>query len=133
MEDNFSFQNAYATYNYQDGILYIEFKPEQIIDLEVAKFLVKDRITVVNKAVVPVMIVIKDDYLILEPKAVRFLNQKAGKTHTAAQAIVVSNPWLSIKTNWRSKRLNSKVKSRVFTKRSAAKLWLMNFLNYNLD
>lgn len=133
MVDNFSFQNAFATYSFQDGILYIEIKPEQIIDEDVVQAIVEDRITISNKAVVPVMISVKDDFLVLERKAVEILLTEKGLELAAAQALVVSSMLLRIRLRFFRLKQSKKVRARVFKRRSAARLWLMEYLNHAIE
>ena len=132
MVDNFAFENAYAGYSFQDGILYIEFKTEQIIDLDIMKIVVEDRITISSKSVVPAMIIIKDDFLILEKDAVEYLTSDAGTEKAAAQAVVLSSLPLRLKFNLARSRGKGTPK-RAFKRRSAAKLWLMEYLNHEFE
>lgn len=128
MTDDFRSENYFANYRLTDGILTVEFKPDVIIDLRVAKKVVQGRHELVRGKSYPTMIIINNDYLLLEKNAYRYLGSAEGVKYMTAGAIVINSPLRRILTNFQLTFYKQKVPLRVFSSKSDAKLWLLNYI-----
>ena len=129
MTEDFRSENYFATYKLSDGILTVEFKPDVIIDLRVAKKVVAARHDLVRGHTYTTMTVINNDYLLLEKDAYRYLGSADGVKYMSAGAIVINSPLRRILTNFQLTFYKQKVPLRVFSARSDARLWLLNYIN----
>lgn len=87
---NIAFENEYATYSLEDGILYITYNKDVVLDLPAAVYVVKDRLLIHEGRSLPVICDIRQISEI--NKAARTYLSIEGSTLIKAVAFIVESP-----------------------------------------
>lgn len=85
-----AFENEYATYKLADGILYVTYNKDVILDLPAAVYIVKDRLLIHEGRFLPVICDIRQIKEI--NKAARAYLSMEGSTLIKAVAFIVESP-----------------------------------------
>jgi len=119
------FENEYARFWIENGIVFFVYKPNTVIDHEAAKKIVADRIQFQNKADFPVYCDIRG--LKSADKAARDYLAKEGSSFTKGVAVLVDSPMSKIIGNFYMGLNRPTTPTRLFTNGDEALKYLQQF------
>lgn len=116
------FENEYAHFWIQNNILFFEYKPDIVIDLNAAHRIVADRIHMQNERAYPILCDIRG--VVDFDKAARDYLAQSGSVLTKAVGLVVQQNVSLIMTSFYLKICKPRVPTKLFTDKSAALAFL---------
>jgi hypothetical protein len=120
------FENEYAHFWIRDDILFVEYKPNVVIDLASAQRIVADRVLLQNEKAYPVFCDIRG--LVDSDKAARDYLSQSGSVLTKAVSLVVHQSISLILTSYYLKICKPSVPTKLFTDESAALAFLKPYI-----
>lgn len=120
------YENDYAKFWIQDGILFFEYKPSTTIDLQVAKRVVTDRIHFQNERFYPVLCDARG--IVTTDKAGRDYLAQSGSILTQAVGLVVQESILLTISTFYLEINKPSVPTQIFTKEADALTYLKTFV-----
>lgn len=126
--DDFRSETPQAHFRYLDGILSIELKGDQIIDLLTAQRIEHVRKEMTMRNPTPVMTVIPSNYLLLDRDAFHFFGSDLAMEGCIAKAVVIPAPLRVLLLNFSLAFYKQTTPFRLFSSRSDAKMWLFGHL-----
>jgi hypothetical protein len=124
--DKSSFENDYATFWMEAGIVYFVYKENASIDLEAAKQIVEDRIRFQKQVDFPIYCDIRG--MKRADKAARDFLAKEGSSYTKGVAIIVDSPMTKIIGNFYLGLNKPTTPTKMFTDKEGALEYLSQFL-----
>jgi hypothetical protein len=124
--DNPSFENEYANFWIESGILYFVYKKNAAIDLNAAKQIVDERIRFQQQKDYPIFCDIRGIKNI--DKAARDFLAKEGSSYTKGVAVVVDTPMTKIISNFYLGLNKPIAPTKMFTDRQEALNYLQQFI-----
>lgn len=121
-----SYRNQNARFWIDDGILFFEYKPNTVIDLEVATRVVADRIALQNERSLPVFCDMRG--MISIDKAGRDYLAKSGSLLATAVALVVNENVSMTLSSFYLEISKPAVPTQIFTEEQEALEYLRGFL-----
>lgn len=118
-------KTAHTDMYVKEGILYMHYKPLDILELEVAKAIVEDRLAFINGITYPCLFDITQ--VKQSTKEARDYMANEGNELVAASAILVSSPMLKMMANFFIQVNKPKNPTRLFTSKESALEWLAHF------
>lgn len=119
-------ENEFAKFWIRDDILFVEYKPNVIIDLVSAQRIVADRVMVQNEKAYPVFCDIRG--LVDSDKAARDYLSQSGSILTKAVSLVVHQSISLILTSYYLKICKPSVPTKLFTDEAAALAFLEPYI-----
>jgi hypothetical protein len=119
-------ENEFAKFWIRDDILFVEYKPNVIIDLVSAQRIVADRVMVQNEKAYPVFCDIRG--LVDSDKAARDYLSQSGSILTKAVSLVVHQSISLILTSYYLKICKPSVPTKLFTDEAAAMAFLEPYI-----
>lgn len=126
--DDFRSETPQAYFRYVDGILSIELKGDQIIDLLTVQRIEHVRKEMTMYSNTPVMLVIPANYLLLDRDAFQYLGSAIAMEGCVAKAVVIPAPLRVLLLNFSLAFYRQATPFRLFSSRSDAKMWLFGHL-----
>ncbi|MDP2161557.1 MAG: hypothetical protein Q8K02_13815 [Flavobacterium sp.] len=120
------YENEYALFWVEDGILFFEYKPEVILTLDVAQRIVADRIRFQNEKSYPVLCDIRG--IIDTDKSGRDYLAQSGSLLTKAVGLLVHQKVSLTISNFYLHISKPTVPTQVFTSKEAGIIYLKQFL-----
>lgn len=117
-----------ASYRLVDGILLIELKPELILDERIVRRIEEKRIEFIEGDQFPTLLIIPDNYLLLDKVAFKLFGGEEGVDGCTAKAIVIQSSIRRLMLNFRMSFFSKKRPIRIFTNKNEARLWLFSFI-----
>jgi len=124
--DKPNFENEYATFWIEAGILYFVYKRNTTIDLNAAKQIVNDRIKFQQLVDYPILCDIRGMKSI--DRAARDFLAKEGSSYTKGVAVVVDTPMTKIISNFYLGLNKPIAPTKMFTERQEALNYLQQFI-----
>lgn len=118
------YENAYAIFWVENGILFFEYKPEVVLDLHVAKRVVSDRIQFQNGKSYPVLCDIRG--IVNTDKSGRDYLAHSGSLLTKAVALLVHQKVSITISNFYLQISKPTIPTQVFMNKEEAILFLKN-------
>ncbi|EIA07295.1 hypothetical protein [Flavobacterium frigoris] len=119
-------ENEFAKFWIRDDILFVEYKPNVVIDLASAQRIVADRVMVQNEKAYPVFCDIRG--LVDSDKAARDYLSQSGSILTKAVSLVVHQSISLILTSYYLKICKPSVPTKLFTDEAAALAFLEPYI-----
>lgn len=126
--DELRSETSFAIYRITDGMMWIELKPDLIIDMDLAKRIEHHRLQLIGESQWPTLLVIPPTYLLLDNDAFSFFGGKTGVEGCMAKAVVIKSTLRKLIMNFSLIFNNQSIPFRLFNHRSDAKLWLFEFI-----
>lgn len=126
--EDFRSETPQAYFRYLDGILVIEMKPEQIIDIQTVERLERCRLEMTMNHELPVMVVIPGDHLLLDREAFEYFGSAQAMHGCSARAVVLKAPLRVLLKNFSLAFYRQKKPFRLFVSKGDAKMWLFDHL-----
>jgi hypothetical protein len=120
------YENEFAKFWIRDNILFVEYKPNVVIDLASARLIVADRVMVQNEKAYPVFCDIRG--LVDSDKAARDYLSQSGSILTKAVSLVVHQSISLILTSYYLKICKPSVPTKLFTDETAALAFLKPYI-----
>lgn len=120
------FENDYATFWIEAGILYFVYKPNATINLDAAKQIVNDRINFQQQVDYPIFCDIRGIKSI--DKAARDFLAKDGSSYTKGVAVIVDTPMTKIISNFYLGLNKPLAPTKMFTEQQEALNYLQQFI-----
>ncbi len=117
-----------ASYRLVDGILLIELKSELILDERIVRRIEEKRIEFIEGDQFPTLLIIPNNYLLLDKVAFKLFGGEKGVEGCTAKAIVIQSSIRRLMLNFRMSFFSKKRPIRVFTNKNEARLWLFSFI-----
>lgn len=117
-----------ASYRLIDGILLIELKSELILDERIVRRIEEKRIEFIEGDQFPTLLIIPDNYLLLDKVAFKLFGGEEGVKGCTAKAIVIQSSIRRLILNFRMSFFSKKRPIRIFTNKNEARLWLFSFI-----
>lgn len=124
--DDFRSETPQAYFRFQDGILSIEVKPDSIIDLRTVERIERFRTEMTRGFEVPVLLIIPDNYLLLDKDAYQKFGAIESMEGCSAKAIVLKAPLRVLLRNFSLVFYRQSKPLRLFVSKSEAKMWLFD-------
>ena len=124
--NNPSFENEYANFWIEAGIVFFVYKPNTSIDLAAAKKIVNDRITFQKHIDYPIYCDIRS--MKNADKAGRDFLAKEGSSYTKGVAVIVDSPMTKIIGNFYLGLNKPTTPTKMFTEREDALEYLRQFV-----
>jgi hypothetical protein len=125
--DKPSFENDYANFWIEAGILYFVYKRDAAIDLNAAKQIVNDRVKFQQQKDYPILCDIRGIKGI--DKAARDFLAKEGSSYTKGVAVVVDTPMTKIISNFYLGLNKPIAPTKMFTEKQEALNYLQQFIS----
>lgn len=123
---NPSFENDYATFWIEAGVVYFVYKANTSIDLNAAKQILRDRITFQGEVDYPIYCDIRG--MRRADKEARDFLAKEGSSYTKAVAIIVDSPMTKIIGNFYLGLNKPTAPTKMFTEKQEALEYLKQFI-----
>lgn len=120
------FENEYALFWVENGILFFEYKPDVILDLNVAKRVVADRIQFQNEKTYPVLCDIRG--IIDTDKSGRDYLAQSGSLLTKAVGLIVNQKVSITISNFYLQISKPTVPTKLFTNKEDGIIYLKHYL-----
>lgn len=120
------YENEFAQFWILNGILFVEYKPNVIIDLKVAQQIVADRMRIQNEKAYPILCDIRG--VVDSDKAARDFLAQSGSLLTKAVSLVGHRNISLILTSFYLKICKPSVPTKLFTDESAALVFLETYI-----
>jgi hypothetical protein len=124
--NNSSFENEYAKFWIEAGIVFFVYKPNTSIDLAAAKKIVEDRINFQQQVDYPIFCDIRS--MKNADKAARDFLAKEGSSYTKGVAVIVDSPMTKIIGNFYLGLNKPTSPTKMFTEREDALEYLKQFV-----
>jgi hypothetical protein len=124
--NNSSFENEYAKFWIEAGIVFFVYKPNTSIDLAAAKKIVNDRIDFQQQVDYPIFCDIRS--MKNADKAARDFLAKEGSSYTKGVAVIVDSPMTKIIGNFYLGLNKPTSPTKMFTEREDALEYLKQFV-----
>lgn len=121
-------ETGQATYRLIDGILLIELKPELILDERNVRRIEEKRLEFIEGDEYPTLLIIPNNYLLLDKTAFKMFGGEAGVKGCTAKAIVMKSSIRRLMLNFKMSFFSKQRPIRIFTNKSEARLWLFSFI-----
>ena len=118
-------ETSYAEMYFEDGIFYCNFKKQEVVDLELAKVGVNDRLEMFNGVEYPCLfdISLVDKFT----KEARDYTANEGNKLVIASALIVHSPVVKVMANFFIHVNRPKNPTTVFTNKESAVKWLQKY------
>jgi hypothetical protein len=120
------FDSEYVYLEIEDGILIGTYKKDLLVDLEVARKIVEQRLSFADEKVMPVL-VINEGVKGINKEARNFLASPAGLQGITAGAIIIDSPVTSLLGNFYLQVNKPKIPTKLFAKKKTAINWLKQY------
>ena len=111
---------------YEDGIIFTVFEKNTVLDIEVSKLAVAERLRISNKRTMPIFIDLTNVYY-TDAKARKYMATKEAVKYITAGAFLLDNEIMRLAGNIFIRIDKPVIPTKLFTDKDKALLWLSNF------
>lgn len=119
-------ENKYHKMWVQDGVVHQEYKPELRINIDIAKSMVQDRLSLINGQTMPLLIDARN-FASIDSDARRYLGSHDAAKLQSAGAIFINNYLVMLASNIFLNINKPPIPAKVFTDKNKAIRWLQQF------
>ncbi len=125
--ENATVNNEYVAIHIEDGIMHSVYKPDLVINLEIAKLLVRERLKICNKKTYPLFVDVSN-LLSIDMEAREYFAGEEATRFISAGAIYSRSPIAKFAGKLFLDVNQPKTPSQIFTNKEEAIAWLHQFI-----